>query len=353
MNRLALTALGASLRVSTDVPGLAELLRAELGTIVRENVEGEPDLWLQMSEQAATVETRPIEAAFGIVFRAWLDRVDRYAVLHGAALVKHGRALVLAGPTGSGKTTLSLAMLAHGYSLLSDDFAPVALDSGRVAPFPKAFGVRPGAATRLAARAGVSADPELLRTAVDVHRLDGIAVVEHEVPVAAIALMNGSAQTPQPRDPYPFYVVTAGGTKQIRDSLLTLPGARPRPESGERIEVMLDPTRLSYDQLERWLDTHQADLLEYGTAAISAPGLNDDARLSTISPATCLVLLLREIQNRRTNGALMQRFGNDLTRLSHDLARVIAALPMTWLTAADPELTAARLDAWFQATTRR
>ena len=348
-DRLELSALGASLRLSTDVPGLAELLRQELGSIVRSDFAGEPDLQLQVAEAELEQGSLPIEAAFGIVYRAWLDRLDRYAILHGAALVKDGRALLLAGPTGSGKTTLSLALMARGFALLSDDFTPLALDSKRIAPFPKALGVRAGAASRLAARSGVQTAPDAARTAIDAQQLNGMELAKREARLAAIVLMNGAATPPQPRDPYPFYVLCAGDGGRVQEALLALPGATLQQRTRERIDVRLDPTLVSYDRLELWLNDHQAELLEYGTAAAASPGRSGRAQLSALSPSTALVLLLREIQNRRVGGALMHRFNDDLTRFSQELARAIAGLPLTWLVAADPDVTAQLLEEWFEA----
>jgi hypothetical protein len=54
-------------------------------------------------------------------------------VLHAAVAVDAaGRAVVLAGDSGSGKSVLLTALLRRGWGLLSDDLAPVTLDSNRV-----------------------------------------------------------------------------------------------------------------------------------------------------------------------------------------------------------------------------
>ena len=51
--------------------------------------------------------------------------------LHATALARDGRALALAGRPGTGKTTLSAALLADGMQLLNDDLIAVELDGGR------------------------------------------------------------------------------------------------------------------------------------------------------------------------------------------------------------------------------
>lgn len=58
----------------------------------------------------------------------------RYAVIHGAAVEKHGRALILPAPPGSGKSTLCAALVTRGWRLLSDELALLTLDDLSLAP---------------------------------------------------------------------------------------------------------------------------------------------------------------------------------------------------------------------------
>jgi hypothetical protein len=50
-----------------------------------------------------------------------LDRASDGWLLHAAALEIDGRAFVFAGPSGAGKTTLTLALLERGHRLLTDE----------------------------------------------------------------------------------------------------------------------------------------------------------------------------------------------------------------------------------------
>ena len=62
-------------------------------------------------------------------------RRDLYFV-HGAVLI-HRAAVMLVAKSGGGKSTLTWAMLHHGFGFLSDELAPVELDTLQVHPYPR------------------------------------------------------------------------------------------------------------------------------------------------------------------------------------------------------------------------
>lgn len=70
------------------------------------------------------------------------ERLASYVTLHAAAVARDGELVLLAGESGAGKTTLTLALLDAGWTYLSDDLAPVSIDTGLVHPFPKPLGVK-------------------------------------------------------------------------------------------------------------------------------------------------------------------------------------------------------------------
>ena len=59
--------------------------------------------------------------------------------LHSAAIAWQGRASLLVAESGGGKSTTTWALLHHGYDYLSDEMAPIALDTRRVLPYPRAL----------------------------------------------------------------------------------------------------------------------------------------------------------------------------------------------------------------------
>jgi serine kinase of HPr protein (carbohydrate metabolism regulator) len=52
--------------------------------------------------------------------------------LHASTVALDGRAVLIAGPSGSGKSDLALRLVDRGFSLVSDDRTIVRLDQGRL-----------------------------------------------------------------------------------------------------------------------------------------------------------------------------------------------------------------------------
>ena len=53
-------------------------------------------------------------------------------LMHASCVAVSGRAVLITGPSASGKSTLALALLAYGAALVADDQSEVFLDAGRV-----------------------------------------------------------------------------------------------------------------------------------------------------------------------------------------------------------------------------
>jgi hypothetical protein len=89
---------------------------------------------------------------------------DVATLVHGSAVELGGRAVILAGATGSGKTTLSLALAGRGARYLADDITPLGISGRQVLPVPVAASVKQGSWPLIE-----SSFPALARTAV--HRV--------------------------------------------------------------------------------------------------------------------------------------------------------------------------------------
>jgi hypothetical protein len=112
--------------------------------------------------------------------------------LHAAAVEIGGRAVVLAGPSGQGKTTLALACHSHGFRVLSEDLTCCRLAPGAtVLPGPALLRVRPdvyGGHPPTGMHV-VAARPDRVHLAVDPDRRGSGA----PVPLAAIVFLREAA----------------------------------------------------------------------------------------------------------------------------------------------------------------
>ncbi|HET6278358.1 MAG TPA: hypothetical protein VFG08_06215 [Candidatus Polarisedimenticolia bacterium] len=76
------------------------------------------------------------------VFLRLLQESRRFALVHSAAVARHGRGVLVVGPPEAGKTTLAVALAQHGCEYYSDDVAPLNRVDGTLHPFRKAAAVR-------------------------------------------------------------------------------------------------------------------------------------------------------------------------------------------------------------------
>jgi HprK-related kinase A len=70
------------------------------------------------------------------------NHAHQYLAIHAATLERHGRALLMPAPPGSGKSTLCAALVTRGWRLLSDEFALVDVTTGALLPIPRPLALK-------------------------------------------------------------------------------------------------------------------------------------------------------------------------------------------------------------------
>lgn len=65
------------------------------------------------------------------------NHINQYLILHSAVVEKNGKAAILPGPPGAGKSTLCAALVTRGWRLLSDEMALVSPRTGRIESVPR------------------------------------------------------------------------------------------------------------------------------------------------------------------------------------------------------------------------
>ena len=83
----------------------------------------------------------PIEQSFAMFEWGlnWVvaNHAHQFAIVHAASVEKNGRALILPGAPGSGKSTLCASLICRGWRLLSDEMALISLTDGLIWPIPR------------------------------------------------------------------------------------------------------------------------------------------------------------------------------------------------------------------------
>ena len=210
MPTLALSVLGRGVRVHCAEDAAAALLSATYGAMRGD--AGTTDLEYTVRPGGGTTGgfvieragAEPIDAPDDAMLLAEFDadlaiqlqrlRPDLY-VVHAAVLSHRHGAVMLVARSGGGKSTLSWALLHHGFAYLSDELAPIELASLDILPFPRALMVK------RAPPASHPMTPRALRTTrgfhVPVAALPG-AIVTRPAPLYAIFFLHYSQEHRHP-----------------------------------------------------------------------------------------------------------------------------------------------------------
>jgi hypothetical protein len=92
--------------------------------------------------EALTSKTHFIKHVFSELRLKFINHHSSLLWFHAGAAAHHGRAVLILGPRGRGKSTIVTRLCADGWAYLSDDITPVDPGSDRAVPFPIAPAVR-------------------------------------------------------------------------------------------------------------------------------------------------------------------------------------------------------------------
>jgi hypothetical protein len=111
----------------------------------------DPHLTLLAGEKAWRIRgEEAVGSAYATIFHLVTLAVRTHYLVHAGCIAVRGRGIVIAAPSGFGKSTLSAHLAVRGAELLSDELAPLERSSGLVSPAPFHVGIRPGVGEHLA-----------------------------------------------------------------------------------------------------------------------------------------------------------------------------------------------------------
>jgi len=287
---------------------------------------------------AALIDGRPVDLIpdmeiglqlYQYLLNTLMDGIGSHALLHAAALrTRDGSALLLAAPSGHGKTSLTLELAHRGLGFLGDDYAPLDLDSRHVLPYPRAVGIVPGGAapipTPFRDRArGPGAVNLFGKMLVDVGQALGEAsLVTEPVPLRHIVLLT-SRDAASANVPTRVVVVGRGAHAEELNGFFTATAGIEILERLDRPHVSVWNLRLEHEAspteaLSVVLDSDKVLFAEKHWEA--RPDFGGSPQATPLRRREAAESLGRELLNRRGRGKLLARHGNNLTALFLRLA---------------------------------
>lgn len=149
-----------------------------------------------IDDQAVSLRNHPDPGtyAYRVVLKALFGRIKDYILLHAGVVGRDGRVLILAGPPGSGKSTLIVALLKKGFIFYSDDICPIHRKTGRVHPFPRSLWAAPHGLE--SARDSAGSGLRQGKVPIDPESLDASVGDAPSMPACFICLESGEDPLP-------------------------------------------------------------------------------------------------------------------------------------------------------------
>jgi len=282
-----------------------------------------------------------------------LDRLGSHALLHAAALSIPGSGvLLLAAPSGHGKSSLTLELVRRGYGFLGDDYAPLELHGAWVHPYPRAVGVTPGGAAILGepfrSAALDPARPSLLGKAlVDVGELLGEErIVRERARLRSVVLLAASLEPRAPLDTSVRLASRPADAPEVEARLADAPGVtvecRDERAGLRHWVVRADHRGAPTAALSRVIES---DLVLFAEKTWDRrPDFAAEPAAIRVGRREATEMLGRELLNRRGGGRLLARHGGSVTALFFHLAGALREAACWRVRVGDRERTAALIE---------
>jgi hypothetical protein len=263
---------------------------------------------------------------FERIFALIAARIQSHILVHAAVAERNGRAILIAGDSHHGKTSLALGLLRRGFRLLSDELAAIDRTDGSVHPFPRALRAWP----RSLALAGYSVAPDefplwLGKVLVDIERLQAGGIGER-APISDIVVLSdpaGPGATPPD-----FVRVTVD---RLEDSWLAalcqLDGVDAlhvdRSGSYPAVQIQTEHKVAVLTAVQALCDEQRILCLEMQKRTPHRPDFSHPAQVTSLSKSLAVLELLRHFQGAQDSVILQQAHRGSATSFFVELAGLV------------------------------
>jgi hypothetical protein len=289
---------------------------------VEVRVDGTAGTYRDGTRQVALAPGRLRQAhVYNLLYTTMVRALGGFYLLHAAVVARAGRAWIISGPSGSGKTTLGRALAELGFSLLTDDLAPLAVADGRLHPFPRRLGLARGAGE-------ATGDYVRLGTKDFVVAAVGLAGPGKPVRPAGVVIMNPYAGAGE--IPLRLQVGVLPVAASLSGRLAALPGVEVTSTPGAAGVEMLSVTVAhggAVAAVMAEIDAADAGILFHGHHHGRERRWAHEPRLTPLPLRQAAIALLRETLNREPRAALMVRHGGRSVPALMELLGLLAGVP--------------------------
>jgi hypothetical protein len=241
--------------------------------------------------------------AYDVILNAILAQVRSHLLIHAAVVAKANEAIILAGDSGHGKTTLALALVRRGYRILSDELAALGRADHLVHSFPRGLHIRPGTLERL----GWTAPPRLPSHGSDTLTVD----IEDLAPgclaaparVRHVIILNNLQQPNQETDESlerELGIFVDRTDPRLLEAARRIDGVTKVWETIEMgcpvIRIIARRRMATLKEIESACRGLQILILDVSKRALRVPAFDQPAELTPISKSQAVMELIRQFQ---------------------------------------------------------
>jgi len=270
--------------------------------------------------------------------RAWLEgiaaarilenagnQVRTHDLFHAAAVGRGGRAVVLAGDSGHGKSLITLGLLQRGWAYLSDEVCALSAAGPRIDPFPKALEVAPAGFATLGLPAPEATPCRRGKVLVDP------PAAHLGLPPAAVVLLACGSRPPRGAAVRTLRVAVHRDDPSAIDAVASCTGV---------LEVRRSPTSLPHtvlaltadDRFEAWrldeiLGAHGVLITAVDSDPPEPTSFVDEPALESLPSSAGIVALLARLRGRKALAeTIARRFGGSFSAFVDSVAMRLAGV---------------------------